>query len=152
MQSRLALASAVISLWTGASVVAENHDYLQPGATKGTAEYQIKHDRAVRHVFGRGWHSDVVVRMVDIPPFQAESVSGVAHTASGYQVFNITASEHISSERRFGSDDQKHKKDDHCGINPILHERAIPEALAGRILAVWRRVLTDSRNYGKDSS
>src|SRR4051812_8364079 len=129
MQSRVAIASVVISMWTGASTVAQDHDFLQHGATKGTAEYQIKHDRAVRHVFARGWRSDVVARMVDIPPFHAESVSGVARTATGYQAFDITASEHIWSERGFGSDDPKRKKADYRGIKPVLHERAIPEAL-----------------------
>jgi hypothetical protein len=152
MLGRVVIASLLIVVATRKPAVAQDHDYLQPGEEKRTADYEIKYDRAVRHVLARGWRSDVVVRMVDIPPFQAESVTGIARTASGYKAFQVEASKHIWSELGFGSSDPKRKKVDYRNIKPVLHERAMSDSLAARVAALWRRVLADSRNYGKDPS
>jgi hypothetical protein len=34
--------------------------------------------------------------------------------------------------------------------DPVLHERALSASIATRIATLWRRVLGDPRNYGKD--
>jgi hypothetical protein len=151
MLSRTVIASWVFAL-TRASGVAQDHDYLQRGEEKLTAEYEIKYDRAVRHVLARGWERDVVLRIVDIPPFQPESVTGIARTASGYRAFEVTAGKHIWSELGFGSSDPKRKKVDYRTIKPVLYERTMSDSLAARVAAVWRRVLANPRNYGEDPS
>ena len=152
MLNRLAIATVLLMSFARAQSLAADRDYLQRGEEDLTADYQIKYDRAVRHVLARGWRKDVVVRMVNIPPFRPESVVGIARTSTGYKTFEVTASKHIWSELGFGSSDPKRRKADYRSINPILHERSISEALSARIAALWRRVLTDSRNYGKDTS
>ena len=152
MQNRLLIAIVLIAAASRAPAIAQDHDYLQHGEKELTADYQIKYDRAVRHVLGRAWRGDVVIRMLTIPPFEAESVTGIARTPSGYQAFEIMASKHIWSELGFGSSDPKRKTADYRSIKPVLHERVMSESLAARVAAVWRRVLADSRNYGKDPS
>jgi hypothetical protein len=152
MLSRIAIASLLMVAATREPAIAQDHDYLQHGEEELIADYQIKYDRAVRHVLSRGWRNDVVVRLVDIPPFQPESVAGIARTATGYQAFEVVASKHIWSELGFGSSDPKRKKVDYRTIKRVLHERAMSDSLAARVAALWRRVLADSRNYGKDPS
>jgi len=150
MLIRPAIASALLVLLVRAPVHASERDYMQRGEEKLTADYQIKYDRAVRYVLSRAWRKDVVVRMVDIPPFQAEWTAGIARTSTGYQAFEVTASKHIWGELGLGSDYPKRKKRDYHSIRPILHERPMSDALSGRIAALWRRVLADPRNYGQD--
>jgi len=151
MLSRIAIAVAVLLIVARSSANAAERDYLQRGEEDLTADYQIKYDRAARYVLARGWRKDVVVRMVDIPPFQPEWITGIARTSSGYKAFEVTASKHIWSELGFGSDDPKRKKRDYRTIPPILHERPIFDALSARIAALWRRVLADPQNYGSDT-
>ena len=102
-------------------------------------------------MLARGWRKDVVVRMVDIPSFQPEWVAGIARTSSGYKAFEVTASKQIWGELGFGSGDPKRKQRDYHSIRPVLHERPVSDALSARIAALWRRVLADPRNYGKDA-
>ena len=149
MLSRLAITSLVLVLFVRTVAAAQDHDYLQRGEEL-TAQYEIKYDRATRGVLGRGWRKDVVVRMVNIPPFQPESVAGIARTVNGYMAFEATAAKNIWYELGFGSDHQKRKTKDYHTIKPILHERPLSEALSARIAALWRRVLSDPRNYGED--
>jgi hypothetical protein len=146
MLSRFAIASIVLVLF-GTLSFAQNHDYLQRGEEHLTSDYQIKYDRAVRHVLARGWRKDIVLRMVNIPPFQPESVAGIARTSTGYSAFEATASKHIWAVLDF---DHKQGKGDYRSVRPLLHERVLSASLAARIAALWRRVLADPRNYGKD--
>jgi hypothetical protein len=132
MLSRPAIAGALLVLLVRAAVNASDQDYMQRGEEKLTADYQIKYDRAVRCVLSRAWRKDVVVRIVDIPPFQAEWAAGIARTSSGYQAFEVTASKHIWGELGFGSDDPKRKKRDYHSIRPILHDRPMSDALSRR--------------------
>ena len=69
MLRRLATVSMVLILFSRAWAEAEERDYLHRGEEKLTAQYQITYDRAIRDVLSRGWRRDVVLRMVDIPPF-----------------------------------------------------------------------------------
>jgi hypothetical protein len=152
MLSRFAIASAVLLVLAHSAAEAAERDYMQRGEEELTADYQIKYDRAVRHVLARAFRKDVVVRVVGIPPFQPEWATGIARTSSGYKAFGVRASKHIWSELGFGSDDPKRKKADYHSIRPLLYERPISDALSARIAALWRRVLADPRNYGKDKA
>ena len=152
MLSRSAIAGAVLLGLAHSAAEAAERDYMQRGEEELTADYEIEYNRAVRHVLARAWHKDVAVRVVDIPPFEPERAQGIARTSVGYKAFDVRASKHIWSELGFGSVDLKQKKADHRSIRPVLHERPISDALAARIAAIWRRVLADSRNYGKDNS
>lgn len=123
---------------------------MQRGEPKLTTQYEIKYDRAIRDVLSRGWRSDVVLRMVDLPSFQPEWVAGIARVADGYRAFDVTASKLIWGVLGFGADDPKRKRGDYHSVRPVLHERALSASLATRIATLWRRVLGDPRNYGKD--
>jgi len=148
MLSRLVSASVALLPLVETEVKAGQRDYLQRGEEKLTDQIEIKYDRAVRDVLSRAWRTDVVLRMVDIPPFQPEWVAGITRSGDHYHAFEVTASKHIWSVLGFGGG----KKGDYHSIHPIIHERAISPSLAARIAALWRRVLKDSRNYGKDTA
>ena len=148
MLSRLVIASVALLPLVETEVKAGQRDYLQRGEEKLTDQIEIKYDRAVRDVLSRAWRTDVVLRMVDIPPFQPEWVTGITRTGDRYHAFEVTASKHIWSVLGFGGG----KKGDYHSIHPIIHERAISPSLAARIAALWRRVLKDSRNYGTDTA
>ena len=151
MLRRFAIASGLVALFAQVPANAVERDRMQRGEKELTADWEIKYDRAVRHVLSLGWHSDVVLRMVDLPPFQPEWVVGIANTPAGYCAFEVTASKQIWGQLPFGSDDPKHHKGDYHSVRPILHEKLISDALSRRIAAVWRRVLADPRNYGKET-
>jgi hypothetical protein len=148
MLSRLVVASVAPFLFIGAEVEAGQKDYLQRGEEKLIDQIQIKYDRAVRDVLSRAWRTEVVLRMVDIPPFQPEWVTGIARSGDRYQVFEVTASKHIWSVLGFGEG----KERDYHSVRPIVHDRSVSAPLAGRIAALRRRVLKDSRNYGTDTA
>src|SRR5437870_3279476 len=150
MLKRRGIVALLPALVCAASVLGQDRDYLQRGEKELSADYQIKYDRAVRYVLSRAWRKDVVVRMVDIPPFQAEGAVGIARTSSGYKAFEVIASKHIWAELGLGMAAVERKKTDYHTIRPILHERPISDALSARIAVLWRRVLADPRNYGKD--
>ena len=78
MLNRLATAMLLWTLLSRAQSEAREKDHLQRGEPKLTAQYEIKYDRAIRDVLSRGWRSDVVLRMVDLPSFQPEWVAGIA--------------------------------------------------------------------------
>jgi hypothetical protein len=149
MLSRIAIANAVLLAFAHSPASAADHDHLQRGEEKLTADYQIKHDRAIRNVLSRGWRRDVVVRMLDIPPFEPETVVGIARSANGYMAFEVAAPQNLWYALALGSDDPKRKRD-YRSIKPGLHERPLSQALSARIAALWRRVLADPRNYWKD--
>ncbi|HZR05139.1 MAG TPA: hypothetical protein VFA61_04860 [Candidatus Udaeobacter sp.] len=125
---------------------AGERDYLQPGVEKLRDQQEIKYDQAIRDVLSRAWRTDVVLRMVDIPPFQAEWVTGIAHFGDQYVAFEVTASKHIWSVLGFGGG----KKGDYHTVHPVIREHRISASVSARIAALWRRVLQDSCNYGKD--
>jgi hypothetical protein len=151
MLSRPAIAAVLLTLLVPAKADAADKDYLQRGEEELTADYQIKYDRAVRGVLSRGWRKDVVLRMVDLPPFQPEWVAGIARAPDGYHAFSAAAPKQIWGALGFGSGDRK-RRGDYRGIHPVMHERVIPAPLAARLAALWRRVLADPKNYGKDPS
>ena len=147
MLGRLLIGVALL-LFVKTQTKAGEKDYLQRGEENLNDKVEIKYDRAVRDVLSRAWRTDVVLRMVDIPPFQPEWVAGITRSGDQYHAFEVTASKHIWSALGFGGG----KKGDYHSIHPIIHERAISRSLAARISALWRRVLKDSRNYGTDTA
>ena len=150
MLSRLAIASAVLLLVARSPAGAAERDYLQRGEETLTAKYQIRYDRAVRYVLSRAWKKDVVLRMSLVPAFQPEFAAGIARTVNGYTAFNATVADNIWYQLGFGSGAWKHKCNNYRRIKPILQERRLSDTLSLRIAALWRRVLTDRRNYGRD--
>src|SRR4051812_35655998 len=109
MLSRLAIAGAILLLLPGSPADAADRDYLQRGEEKLTSDLQIKYDRAVRSVLARGWRKDVLLRMFNVPPFQPESVTGIARTANGYTAFEVTVEKNIWYQLGFGSEEWKYK-------------------------------------------
>ena len=148
MLSLLVIASVAPLPFVETEVKAGQRDYLQRGEEKLNDRVEIKYDRVVRDVLSRAWRTDVVLRMVDIPPFQPEWLAGITRSGDHYHAFEVTASKHIWSVLGLGGG----KKGDYRSIHPIIHERVISPSLAARIAALWRRVLKDSRNYGTDTA
>jgi hypothetical protein len=79
MLGRLLIAVALL-LFVKTQTKAGEKDYLQRGEEKLNDKIEIKYDRAVRDVLSRAWRTDVVLRMVDIPPFQPEWVTGLTRS------------------------------------------------------------------------
>jgi hypothetical protein len=150
MLSRLAIAALFIT--TTAISHAVERDYLQRGEPKPFDAIDAKYHAAVRDVLSRGWRHDVVLRIVDLPAFSPENVAGVCHLPGGYAAFVVAATPQIWEEIGFGSVDPHKRVGDYSKVRPDQHERSIPTALAARIALLWRYVLADSRNYGKDPS
>src|SRR5712671_449351 len=98
MLSLPAIATILLVLLARGAAHASDRDYMQHGEEKLTADYQIKYDRAIRHVLSRAWRKDVVVCVVDIPSFQPEWGVGIARTLGSYEAFEVTASKHIWTE------------------------------------------------------
>jgi len=149
MLTRLAIITAAILLFARSPANAGERDHLERGEKKLTADYEFEYDRAIRHVLSRGWRKDVVVRMVNIPPFEPETVAGIARTANGYTAFETAAPKNLWYALRFSPDPSHREQRSYQGVKPVLHERSLPEAMSARIAALWRRVLTDPRNYQK---
>jgi hypothetical protein len=152
MLNRIVIAVVALLVLSRSSAKAAERDHLQHGEEELTGVIQIKYDQALRHVLARGWRKDVVVRMVDNPPFRPEWIAGIARAAHGYTAFEVTAPKSIWFELGFGSKAWKRKGKDYYRIRPILHERPLSEALSARIATLWRRVLANPRNYGNDES
>jgi hypothetical protein len=148
MLSRFVIASVALLALVEREIKAGERDYLQRGEEKLNDQIEIKYDRAIRDVLSRAWQTDVVLRLVDIPAFQPEWVTGIAHRSNQYYAFEVTASKSIWGVLGFGGG----KKGDYYTVRPVIHERRISPSLAARIAALWRRVLRDSRNYGTDAA
>jgi hypothetical protein len=146
MLSRAIIAIVLVVLSRPAFAAAEK-DHLKRG--EESLDYEIIYNRAIRHVLSRAWRDDVVLRTAHLPPFDAELSIGIARTPRGYTAFEVTASKHIWHALDF---DHKQGKGDYSHIRPVLHERALSAPLAARIAALWRRVLTNPRNYTEDTS
>ncbi len=152
MLNRLAVATAVLLVVARSPVAAAERDYLRRGEEKLTAEHEIKYDRAVRYILSRAWKNDVVLRMSVIPSFQPEIATGIAHTPHGYIAFDVTVADNIWYQLGFGSEAWKQNYSNYRRIKPILHERRLSNAVSVRVAAIFRRVLTDRRNYRRDES
>ena len=138
----------------GGSAVAENKEYLQRGERHRTAQYEIEYDRAVRHVLSRAWRSDVVLRLVDIPPFEREWAVGISRSPAGYTAFVtiVAPPDSVWYALGFGAGAPRPNRSAYRRLRPILIKKAIPERTAARVAALWRRVLTDPGNYRVDSA
>jgi hypothetical protein len=147
MLGRLAIPTVALLLFAHLPARGAEREHLQRGGKRLTADYQLKYDRAIRHVLSRGWQKDVVLRMVNIPPFEPETVAGIARTPNGYVAFEATAPKNLWYALHFSSDRSQREQESYQGFRPVLHERPLPQAMSARIAALWRRVLTDPRNY-----
>jgi hypothetical protein len=131
---------ALMGPWTASGA----RDYLKKGEQQSDEpeQWEINYDRAVRHCLWRGWQKDVVVRTVHLPPFDPEWIGGVVHSQNDYRAFHLEASRQI-----WGA---SHDKQNLSRVRAIYKDKQIPESIAQRIAAIWRTVLADRRNYGKD--
>jgi len=112
----------------------------------------VEHDEyrdAIRRLLSQGWGNDIVVRLVDIPPFQKEAIMGIRRVKGGYEAFSIEPSRSIWSEaeKRFES-----KRPDFSKIRADYRHRPISESLTRRYVAFWQYILADSNNYKADKN
>jgi hypothetical protein len=123
---------------------------LQRDEPKPFDRSDAKYHGAVRDVLARGWRRDVVLRIVDLPAFSPETVTGICRLRRGYAAFVVAATPQIWEEIGFGSVDPHKRPGNYSKVRPDQHERPIPETVATRIASLWRHVLANPRNYGKD--
>lgn len=129
---------------------AVERDYLQRGEEKPTDHIDRAYDTWIRRILARGWQKDVVLRTADRPAFYPEGVTGILRTRDGYAAFRVEPSLQIWEALGYGSTDPHHPKDQIKTVRPVFHQRPLKQAIAARIAAIWRHVLGDPRNYGKD--
>ena len=150
MLNRFAIAAVLSVLLVQAQAKPAERDYLRPGEENFSANYQVQYARAVRDVLSRAWREDVVLRVVDRPPFDAEWSTGISRAAGAYNVFVVSASRQVWESLGFGSVDRLKKTGSYRGVVPRLHERPLSPSLTARIATLCRAVLRDKRNYGGD--
>jgi len=128
---------------------AAGKDHLQRGEPRLKYDHEIRYDGLVRKILGRGWQSDVVLRTVVLPPFDPEAVVGLLRSGGIYRAFVVRPSSQIWEGSNLGLS-LGHPKQSLKNVRPIYHSRVIADAVAIRIAAIYRRVLTDRRNYSTD--
>jgi hypothetical protein len=148
MPFRIFPAVATVFLLCSSGAYSAEKDHLQRGEREPTEKWEAPYIQAVHSVLSRAWRKDVVVRMLDLPPFQPEWASGISRNARGYRAFSVAASKQIWSVMT--GDAKGIKKGNYHAIPPISHEKELPEAIGTRVATLWRRFLTDPQNYGKD--
>jgi hypothetical protein len=141
---------ALVSLLLLSPCGAVERDYLQRGEPKPKYDFEIGYDKATRRILARGWRKDVVLRTVNFPPFSEESVTGILKASQGYSAFRISPSMQIWEALGYGSTDPHHPKDQIRTVRPTFRSKPLKESVAARVAAIWRHVLSDPRNYGKD--
>jgi hypothetical protein len=102
-----------------------------------------RYDREIKRVLSRAWQKDVVVRALHEPPFSSEWIVGVIHSPAGYRAFRLEASFQIWEAIN-------DHKEELSKVHGLYADRLISEATASRIASLWRFVLADHANYGKD--
>ncbi len=133
----------VVGLLIGSAAVgfakpALERDYLYRGDEQSPRWY----DRAVRHVLGRAWHSDVVLRTIAFHPFDREAVVGILRTADGYSGFVMRPSQQIyNAPGNLGAGYL-------ARLRSTLQQRSLDARLVTRMTSLWRKVLENPRNYG----
>lgn len=121
----------------------DTNDYLLKGWWKKPLDFEVRYRNNVERILERGFRRDVVMRTVHLPPFDPEWIVGVVQSDRGYRAFRLDASYFIWQAQ----EDEKQKLP---SIRGIYRDKPIPSATALRLAALWRRFLTDRRNYGKE--
>jgi len=124
--------------------------YLVRSDAQSTTPSEVKYDRGLHKVLERAWRTDVVLRMLDLAPFGPEWAGGLSHDPTGYHAFVIATATNLREYIAHGTAKRWAKNGDRRTLRQPLYERRISDAVAGRIAVLWRRVLTNPRNYGKD--
>ena len=148
MQMRAAACTSLI-VAAAKLLCAGDKDHLQRREPQLKYDYQIKYHRLVRKILARGWQSDVALRVVALPPFAPEAVTGLLRSGSGYQAFSLRPSSQIWEASNLGLP-LGYPKRSLTNVRPVFRSRPIDVSLAVRIAALYRRVLTDRRNYSTD--
>jgi hypothetical protein len=121
----------------------DRNDYLKRGWWEKPLDFEVRYRKNVERILERGFRADVVLRMVHLPPFDPEWIVGVVQSNDGYRAFRLDASYFIWQAQG----DEKAKLPT---IHGIYKDKPIPNATALRLAALWRRFLTDRKNYGKE--
>src|SRR5436309_11392883 len=85
----LFLAFAVF-LFGGFVSFGKEHDDFERGQDEQDSYY-----KAIRKILSQAWESDVVLRMIEIPPFDKEYIAGVRRVGKEYRCFTISPTSHI---------------------------------------------------------
>src|SRR6266853_3478705 len=106
-------------------------------------DFEVRYQNNIEHILERAFRPDVVLRTIHLPPFDPEWIVGVVQSTPGYRAFRLDASYFIWQAQ----EDEKQKLPT---IRGIYRDKALPSATALRLAALWRRFLTDKKNYGKE--
>jgi hypothetical protein len=118
-------------------------DYLAKGWWDKPSDVTAEYERAVEKILRQGFKRNVVLRLIVLPSFDREGMIGLVRSPTGYRAFDLRASLQIW-------DALHERKEKFREIRPIYKEKPITSSLALRIATLWRRVLADPRNYGKE--
>lgn len=140
----------IVLLAIDCAIAQPKKDYLLRGGAELTTPSEVKYDRALRKVLERAWRGDVVLRMLDLAPFGPEWAGGLARDSTGYQAFVIGAGTNLREYLANGSAKRWVKNGDRHTLRQPLYQRRISDSVANRIVVLWRGVLSNPRNYGKD--
>src|SRR5207237_3700548 len=148
MLRRIFPPAAILLLLCFTSAQSVEKDHLARGERDSHETWEDSYFRSIHYVLARAWRKDVVLRMLDIPPFQPEWASGISRSPQAYRAFSLTASNHIWSVML--GDAKGIKKGDYHKVRVRLHEKDLPEDLSTRITVLWHRFLTEPKNFRKD--
>jgi hypothetical protein len=122
-------------------------DHLQRGELPwGNDSWAVRYDKEFRRILWRAWEPDVVLRTVHFPPFHTEWIVGIIRRPSGYSAFLLEPTTQIWPTLQ----DPKNAIEPLAKIRPRFYERELSNASADRVAAIFRKVLSDRRNYQED--
>jgi hypothetical protein len=151
MLSRATTAAFLVLVATACPGVAQpKRDYLARGEEYSTDAFARKRWGAVREICERAFRQDVVLRLVCLPAFHPEYACGLARHRTQCRAFIAGPSSNLAVALSQGSRPDGTKVDDWHKLKRRGYERPISTSLAARIATLWRRVLRDQQNYGKD--
>lgn len=134
----IALLGLVIGAAAGSAEPVFDREYLYHGDKQIPRWY----DSAVRHVLGRAWRKDVVLRLIAFHPFDRETVIGILCSQAGYSGFVIRPSQQIyNAPGNLGSTYLAH-------LRSTMQQRSLDGRVAAEMIKLWQTVLENPRYYG----
>ena len=122
-------------------------DHLQRGELPwGNDHLFLRYDKEIRRVLWRAWEADVVLRTVHFPPFHTEWIVGIVRRPGGYKAFLLEPTAQVWAALQ----NPDNPKKELASIHARYYERELSEAFSERLAAIFRRVLSDRRNYRED--
>ena len=108
-------------------------------------DFDVRYQKNIQRILERAFRRDVVLRTIHLPPFDPEWIVGVIQSSTGYRAFRLDASYFIWQA-------QEDEKDKLPQIHGNYRDKPLATATALRLVALWRRFLSDHKNYGTEKN